>query len=494
MSYTPTRWENGKAPALSAENLNKIEDELVLLDEGFEEVNQALQTVQSDVSELKEADATINQTLQTVQNDVEYLKENGGGNGGNVPTKVSQLENDLGYVTSVEIDELKEADIAINQTLQTVQDDVEYLKENGGGGTGSSNDITETSKTTMPNSCEGRLLFKEIRGKTEQNGNEIKSVAIGEIKTSNGNGNEFSVTFSQPIELHKIGDVQDVIENNVIKRKYKKIILDGSSDEKWTLATGVEQPCTFYCEINDAKRSATTQNALCNAYTFVDTIQTQLNNNECTMYHDLYNNYPNSNWIYLRDTSCANVSELKAKLQANPITVVYELAIPTTSLPIADQVVLNSIKTFDGTTYLEFDSPLQPEFVAEYGTSKVGGVALESKGETQANSENIKVNSENIEELNGVLNVMSNILPDAFIVRNVAEFGNDANLCVKSGIYRVGTDANVAYGNGLLLVFAWLPNVVMQINTSYEPTYMACRTCWYGTWSKWYRISTTVIS
>ena len=296
------------------------------------------------------------------------------------------------------------------------------------------------------------------------------------------------VTFSSPIELNEIGDVQDVIENNVIKRKYKKVILDGSSDEKWTLAAGVEQPSTFYCEISDAKRSATTQNALCNAYTFVDTIQTQLNNNECTMYHDLYNNYPDSNWIYLRDTSCANVSELRAKLQANPITVVYELATPTTEeLLTADQVALNSINTFDGTTHLEFDSPLQPEFVAEYGTSKVGGVALEAKGESQANSENI-------EEMNSAMEAMNAILQNAFVPKGTTSFEGDINLCVESGIYRIGSGiSNAPYGNGFLIVFAWLPNVLIQVNMSYLPSYTAVRTCWYGTWNPWYRITTTEI-
>lgn len=185
-----------------------------------------------------------------------------------------------------------------------------------------------------------------------------------------------SFSFDEPIELNKIGDVQDVIVDGKPIRKFGVRVLNGS--EIWTLATDIDiRSNTFHCEISDAKRSISTQNGICDAYTFVDTSQKTLEDKECTMFHDVTNVYQGTNWIYLRDTSCANVSALKAKLQANPITVVYELETPVTeALPIADQVALNSVKTFDGTTYLEFDSPLQPEFVAEYGTSKVGGVAL----------------------------------------------------------------------------------------------------------------------
>lgn len=455
--------------------------------------------------------------------------------------------------------------------------------------------IAETTETTMPNSCEGRLLFKEIVGKTEQNGiptpanpQEIKSVSISGIKThrnnlfdyskavngyitndgefsyhpyviisdyipSNGNvtvslsknvtaiaincfdvdkgfisknayencsiatleavGNcafvrvaitagDFDldiaklltyepmvnegdtalpyetynvVTFSQPIELNKIGDVQDVIVDGKPINRLKKVVLNGS-ESGWVDSSNN----TFYLQINDmAKKSVYTNSMLCDTYNIAMN-HANLENPSITGYIDADNLYPNSNWIYVRDSDASNLASFKAKLQANPITLVYELVTPITSLPIADQVALNSIKTFDGTTYLEIDSPLQPEFVAEYGTSNVGGVALEAKA-----------NGENIEEMNGVLGAMNTILQDAFVPRGTATFDGDINLCVESGVYRIGSGiSNAPYGNGFLIVFAWLPNVLIQVNMAYGPQYIAVRTCWYGAWQEWVRIAT----
>ena len=447
MRYTPTNWANGKAPAINADNLNKIENELVALDEGFEEVNQALQTVQSDVSGLKEADATINQTLQTVQNDVEYLKENG-------------------------------------------------------GGTDNSVDITETTETTMPNSCEGRLRFNEIRGKTEQGANpsptnqqEIRSVAISKIKThgknllentatsqtingvtftvhkngtvtvngtaietasisinigtypsgnyvfsgcpsggsygetyymiwsgpnwspqarDSGNGanltldketnmtafiNVFkgttvnnlvfkpmirkadiedatyepycgsSFTFSQLIELNNIGDVQDVIVDGKPIRRIGEYTVP--SDVTVTIYDDVEGISRF--RINASPKQVTNDADLLSEYFSGGYTLQEIN--------DL--KLPYQTCIYGKElwftTQRGEYTTASFKEFIVGKKIYYTLETETTeALPTEDQVALNSIDTFDGTTYLEIDSPLEPEFIAEYGTSKVGGVALES--------------------------------------------------------------------------------------------------------------------
>lgn len=49
-----------------------------------------------------------------------------------------------------------------------------------------------------------------------------------------------------------------------------------------------------------------------------------------TGYHDPQNRYPNDNWIYVRVRDITSVAELKAWLAENPVTVVFELATPTT--------------------------------------------------------------------------------------------------------------------------------------------------------------------
>lgn len=65
----------------------------------------------------------------------------------------------------------------------------------------------------------------------------------------------------------------------------------------------------------------------------------------------------------------ASASEFKAGLENNPIIVIYKLATPIIeTLDTASQIALNSLETFDGVTYVEFDTRVQPlEFETEVG-------------------------------------------------------------------------------------------------------------------------------
>lgn len=90
-------------------------------------------------------------------------------------------------------------------------------------------------------------------------------------------------------------------------------------------------------------------------------------------------------------------------------------------------------------------------------------------------------------ELNGTLG-------KTFISRDTETVEPDANLYVKSGIYRIGEIANAQYKNGLLLVFAHTPNEILQINTLWSPEYVAVRIYWWGTWHGWYKVQTEKIT
>ena len=389
--------------------------------------------------------------------------------------------------------------IATKDTAGIIKGGDNYIAEDG-----TLTLITKTTETTMNNSCEGRVLFKEIRGKTEQGANpsptnpqEIKSVSIRGIKThgknlldgrglkentshgvtftpifdANGNleyieangtndgtalseysigvsltiGEEYTlsgcpsnvgdsiyytvqmsffgvdtgsgftgkitenvvqsvsiyvingytanklrfypmirkayiadstyepytesvVTLSQPIELYGIGDVQDVIdfENGKIIRRIKT--LHGTSG--W-VKTNVESSTSgyrYYIAVPD-RVVLNNCEVICSHYTHM----------VGSSYWDEgdYISTNEANCIIIRSTNIRTLDEFNNALAG--MKICYPLATPIEeALPIADQVALNSVKTFDDTTCLEFDSPLQPEFVAEYGTSKVGGVALES--------------------------------------------------------------------------------------------------------------------
>lgn len=364
--------------------------------------------------------------------------------------------------------------------------------------------IATTTETTMQNSCEGRLLFKEIRGKTEQGANptptnpqEIRSVEISKIKThgeqllnydvfktigtmngtsvfenngvtitaingdaytyyhvndlpeelkipvsegeeitlsweldsdavgrvfifENGNaqanvntsandlklthkvrsGTYFvtvrfgvtnagdtisyknimlnkggealpyepycgsSFTFSEPIELNKIGDVQDVIVDGKVKRRIGMVHVSG--DWAWNKHGGAVGNNSYY--------------------TFQSFGQANMPDGENGVFthfstgilNENHRGFVGVNTVKIRFDEISSIDELKAWLNSNEVYAYFLLdGEVVEDLPIADQIALNSLSTFDGITYLEFDSEVQPTFEGEYGTSKVGGYTLE---------------------------------------------------------------------------------------------------------------------
>ena len=176
---------------------------------------------------------------------------------------------------------------------------------------------------------------------------------------------ESVITLSQPIDLYGRGDVQDVITPKQIKRKYVSVDFDGSVDED------LRQDSTYMFRIPLTQRGvAYGENQLCTrlkrgaSYSAIQKTENTFGVSGVA--------------LILHIEGVASIDELRAWLVEHPMTVVYEMLDETTEeLPIADQIALNSLSTFDGITYLEFDSEIEPTFKGEYGTSKVGGYTLE---------------------------------------------------------------------------------------------------------------------
>lgn len=183
---------------------------------------------------------------------------------------------------------------------------------------------------------------------------------------------ESVITLSQPIELYGIGDVQDTIEDGEIVRRFASVVFDGSDDEGWFYDAGFNRIYTTIFQ-NKIKRPTNDMaaNMLCSALAVKPfSVVYQGTDGICT----------NTNGtISAKHSSLTSLSDWKAHLASKPMTVVYELATPTTeALPITDQIALNSLSTYDGITYLEFVSDVQPTFAGKYGASLVGGIALEA--------------------------------------------------------------------------------------------------------------------
>ena len=212
---------------------------------------------------------------------------------------------------------------------------------------------------------------------------------------------ESSIVLSQPIELcgievtanddytyEKDGKyyISDTIE--MIDGEYKKVQRIGKK-----VFDGINEVCTY---VNNSVPGATEtliQINLGNGNTWADskystrTIMSDkailfyyVNAASCFRYGIWQSDTSGICCLYVGlDDGVTDIETANAWLQSNPITIFYVLANPIiTSLPTADQMALNSLVTFEGITYLKFDSEIEPTFSGEYGTNKVGGYTLES--------------------------------------------------------------------------------------------------------------------
>ena len=162
---------------------------------------------------------------------------------------------------------------------------------------------------------------------------------------------ESSATLSKPIDLYGIGDVQDVIEDGKVNRKFEKYELTGTENI-------AEENSYFSIPLN---KEAMNGSALCDIDSLARTTKNYARLQKYGMSLDEFKAYLTSRYE-----------------SGNPAYFIYRLANESTEeLPLADQIALNSLETYDGVTYMEFISEVQPTFKGNYGTSLVGGIALE---------------------------------------------------------------------------------------------------------------------
>ena len=150
-----------------------------------------------------------------------------------------------------------------------------------------------------------------------------------------------------------LADTADV--EGVVKRTYK-VTFDGSEDEDWVFTSAAVR---VYIKVEGTKSIGTNKvyNLLSNA-------------GEALSYEEFYNNL-NAQGLAINDqgylsirilplmSTIQTVSEWKTYLTSNPITVIYELATPTTNpLTTAEKSALLNLHTYDSTTNLSItDSP-----------------------------------------------------------------------------------------------------------------------------------------
>lgn len=185
---------------------------------------------------------------------------------------------------------------------------------------------------------------------------------LADVDTRFGVG--YGVAFSQPLELYNKNGNYDIFANGKVKRKYMKKVFNGS--EAWSQSSAM--PTRFYVD-----------NMKCKAFGLVYCSHAKGLTQEATNADECYLSGSN-NGLFVINTNFLTVSAFKDWLSSNPMTVIYELAEETIEeLPVETQIALNSIPTYDGITYVEFISDVQPTFYKfKYGTTEMGGMTLES--------------------------------------------------------------------------------------------------------------------
>lgn len=106
--------------------------------------------------------------------------------------------------------------------------------------------------------------------------------------------------------------------------------------------------------------------------------------------------------IILRDTSYANVAELKAGLAKNPVFCVVKRAEPIYE-DIEDQTPFYNFKSYDTVTYISTDSKVEPEVIVKYGKTEVGALTLENYNRTKLNEIRVSATEALLTELSAAL-------------------------------------------------------------------------------------------
>lgn len=208
------------------------------------------------------------------------------------------------------------------------------------------------------------------------------------------------VALSEPITLYGNDTARDILTTKQIRRKYKEVVFDGSG---YTVDVKEFSGSKRFCISSILKgkiieTSGAFLNLACTHFVVDAAILAENNiDNVCC-------GYSKDEHLYVRADQFASVTEFNTFFAQNPMTVVYELAEEeVTDLPLTDQIALQSIPTYDGTTYIEWDCEIPPTFRGEYGTSKVGGYTLEARQTAIVNGIKQEMANERIAALEATL-------------------------------------------------------------------------------------------
>lgn len=227
-------------------------------------------------------------------------------------------------------------------------------------------------------------------------GSTVEELYIANIQVEEGEATPYepyvekSIQLSAPITLRGNSGVKDIICKQdgmygVLKNVGQQILseLNGVSN-----ISGKCVQCYSWSFAGRKGLSGT--DGLCDKFTFSVSTDTSFE-------HAVFNGAAsNKNLLYFfidksrlsvsAETTSAYLTAINNWLKLNNITVEYPLTTPVFEpLPIADQIALHQLETFDAVTHIVTDSVIEPVIECEYGTSFAGAYAIKGMNTAEAN-------------------------------------------------------------------------------------------------------------
>lgn len=190
--------------------------------------------------------------------------------------------------------------------------------------------------------------------RTEKDAYEVEELGLFEIINDNPNIDyqpytEQSIQIALDEPLRGIGEYKDVLTKDGAVRKIKRIVLDGSEDEKWELSREHENHINFALAIKGAITVNTGIRTMMDKFKYFGAIW-----NSDILGQDMFGATLRIN---MPKTLATDLQTFKTWLSQNPLTVDYVLAEPATEpLPESVQQQLQALHSENGTTHVFVDS------------------------------------------------------------------------------------------------------------------------------------------
>lgn len=235
-----------------------------------------------------------------------------------------------------------------------------------------------------------RFIIQNNTGTKYSGTVEVDSIQLelGDAATDYEPYQESVVTLSEAVTLHGINDVKDRIVRKdgvmCIERNLAEVVLDGSDEITYKKNDESEDIYLYLAQVSCGINTPCLCDKLSNRSisTLVAENGNTAENSGISSGNKYENIYVNVGYIMSENT----LDAFKAWLTENPLTVVYVPTEPTyESLPVADQIALNGLESFDTVTYISTDSEVEAVVDVDYAVDKVGSLTLENDNLIETN-------------------------------------------------------------------------------------------------------------